>query len=74
MLDSQSLFFHCQNLYKYCTLALKAFKKFNLILKTRIRLSLGHSTHFQVGGENPKVEGEIMLNQYAKQSCILLSL
>jgi hypothetical protein len=39
MLDSQSLFFHCQNLYKYCTLALKAFKKFNLILKTRIRLS-----------------------------------
>ena len=53
MLDSQSLFFHSQNLYKYCTLALKAFKKFNLILKTRIRL--GHSTHFQVGGENPKV-------------------
>jgi hypothetical protein len=27
----------------------------------------GHSTHFQVGGDNPKVEGGIMQNQYAKQ-------
>ena len=28
----------------------------------------GHSTHFQVGGDNPNVEGEILQNQYAKQS------
>ena len=44
----------------------------------------GHSIHFQVGGDNLKVEGGpgglnsipelIPLDQYAKQSCILLSL
>ena len=34
----------------------------------------GHFTRFQVGGDNPKVEGEILQNQYAKQSHILLSL
>ena len=33
-----------------------------------------HSTQFQVGGDNPIVEGGILLNQYAKQSCILLPL
>ena len=43
-----------------------------------------HSTHFQVGGDNPKVEGGsrglksirdvIPLNKFAKQSHILLSL
>jgi hypothetical protein len=34
----------------------------------------GHSTHFQIGGDNSKVEGGILQNQYAKQSHILLSL
>jgi len=34
----------------------------------------GHSTHFQVGGDNSKVEGGILQNQHAKQSSILLSL
>jgi len=34
----------------------------------------GHSTHFQVGGDNSKVEGGILQYQYAKQSGILLSL
>ena len=34
----------------------------------------GHSTHFQVGGDNSKVEGGILQNQHAKQSHILLSL
>ena len=35
----------------------------------------GHCTHFQVGGDNSKVEGGgILHNQYAKQSHILLSL
>ena len=28
----------------------------------------GYSTHFQVGGNNSKVEGGILQNQYAKQS------
>ena len=34
----------------------------------------GHSTHFQVGRYNSKVEGGILQNLYAKQSHILLSL
>jgi hypothetical protein len=34
----------------------------------------GHSTHFQVGGDNSKVEGGILQNQYVKQSRTLLSL
>jgi len=33
-----------------------------------------HSIHFQVGGDNSKVEGGILQNRYAKQSRILLSL
>jgi len=33
----------------------------------------GHSAHFQVGGDNSKVEGGILQNQYEKQSYILLS-
>jgi len=33
-----------------------------------------HSTHFHIGSDNPKVEGGILQNQYAKQSRILLSL
>ena len=34
----------------------------------------GHSIHLQVGGDNPKIDGGILQNQYAKQSRILLSL
>jgi hypothetical protein len=34
----------------------------------------GHSTHFQVGGDNSKVEMGVLQNQYTKQSSILLSL
>jgi hypothetical protein len=34
----------------------------------------GHSTHIQVGGNNPKVEGRILQNQYTKQGHILYSL
>ena len=30
-----------------------------------------HSTHFHVGGDNPKVERGILQYQYAKQSRIL---
>ena len=33
-----------------------------------------HSTHFQVGAENPNVERRILLNLYEKHSHILLSL
>jgi hypothetical protein len=33
-----------------------------------------HFPHLQVGGDNPKIEGGILQNQYAKQSRILLSL
>jgi hypothetical protein len=46
-----------------------------MYLRDNISLMLsGYSTHFQAGGDNPKVEGVILQNQYAKQSCILLSL
>jgi hypothetical protein len=34
----------------------------------------GHSSHFQVGGDNSKVERGVLQNQYTKQSSILLSL
>ena len=34
----------------------------------------GHSTHFQVGGDDSKVEGGVFQNQYVKQSHILLVL
>jgi hypothetical protein len=33
-----------------------------------------HSTHFQVGAENPNVERRILQNLYEKHSHILLSL
>jgi hypothetical protein len=42
--------------------------------KKKVSGHAGHFTRFQVGGDNPKVEGEILQNQYAKQSHILLSL
>jgi hypothetical protein len=43
---------------------------YNFFLKNN---EAGHSTYFQ-GGDNAKVEGRILQNQYAKQSYILLSL
>lgn len=44
--------------------------------ETEFQGSLWHSTHFQVGGHDSKVErgGGILQNHYAKQSCILISL
>ena len=47
---------------------------FPLLLHICLDSNSGHATHFQVGGDNPKVERGSWKNQYGKQSCILCSL
>ena len=39
-----------------------------------LKVGTGHSTHFQVGGDNPNVGGGILQNQYANQRRILFPL
>jgi hypothetical protein len=42
--------------------------------KKKKKVKCSYSTHFNVGDDNPKEEKKVLQKQYAKQSCILLSL